>query len=161
MAVELVDHLAILVAIHRFPCMCAADSRSLRSYMYVRMPHFVRRTTYVPFRRFLRDMRREFIQRLYDTLHGTIMGSYLRDAFEEGSASVVACLHVPRAYVFSSFLLFAWWPPLLCLVRIYYYVYNKYHSQHADRKRGGGTNAERVARDLSLFPCLSFVIVLQ
>jgi hypothetical protein len=31
----------------------------------------------------------------------------------------VACLPVPRAWVFSSFLLFiAWWPPLLFLVRI-------------------------------------------
>jgi hypothetical protein len=34
----------------------------------------------------------------------------------------VACLPVPRAYVFSSFLLFAWWPPLLFLVRINYLV---------------------------------------
>jgi hypothetical protein len=29
----------------------------------------------------------------------------------------VACLPVPRAKVFSCFLLFAWWPPLLFLVR--------------------------------------------
>jgi hypothetical protein len=33
----------------------------------------------------------------------------------------VACLPVPRAQVFPSFLLFAWWPPLLFLVRNYYY----------------------------------------
>jgi hypothetical protein len=30
-------------------------------------------------------IRREFMQRLYAALHGT-MGSYLRDAFQEGSA---------------------------------------------------------------------------
>jgi hypothetical protein len=29
----------------------------------------------------------------------------------------VACLPFPRAHVFSSFLLFAWWPPLLFLIR--------------------------------------------
>jgi hypothetical protein len=57
------------------------------------------------------------MQRLFVALHGT-MGSYLRDALHEGSADVVACLHVPRAKVFSSFLLFARWPPLLFLVRI-------------------------------------------
>jgi hypothetical protein len=54
-------------------------------------------------------------------LHG-ILGSYLRDALHEGSADAVACLPVPRAKVFSSFLLFAWWPPLLFLVRINYQV---------------------------------------
>jgi hypothetical protein len=32
----------------------------------------------------------------------------------------VACLRVPRTKVFSSFLLFAWWPPLLFLLRIYF-----------------------------------------
>jgi hypothetical protein len=52
MAGELVDHMAILVAARRFPGMGAADSRSLRSDNYVRMQRFVRRTTYVPFRRF-------------------------------------------------------------------------------------------------------------
>jgi hypothetical protein len=60
MAAELVDRLAILVAIRRFPCMRAADSRSLRSGSYVLMEHFVRRSTSVPFRRFLGDVRREF-----------------------------------------------------------------------------------------------------
>jgi hypothetical protein len=52
MAAELVDRLAILVAIRRFLSMGVADSRSLRSGCYVRMQHFVRRTTYVPFRSF-------------------------------------------------------------------------------------------------------------
>jgi hypothetical protein len=33
------------------------------------------------------------------------------------SAGAVACLPVPRAKAFSSFPLFAWWPPLLFLVR--------------------------------------------
>jgi hypothetical protein len=48
-------------------------------------------------------------------LHATL-GYYLRDAFQEGSADAVACLPVPRAKVFSSFLLLAWWPPLLFLI---------------------------------------------
>jgi hypothetical protein len=76
--------------------MGAADSRSLRFDSYVRMQHFVRRSTSVPFRRFLGDVRSEFMQRRSAALHGT-MGSYLRDGFREGSADAVACLHVPRA----------------------------------------------------------------
>jgi hypothetical protein len=80
MAAELVDRLAILVAVRRFPSMGAADSRSLRTDSYVRMHHFVRRSTYVPFRRFGGDVRRKFMQRLSPALHGTL-GSYLRDAF--------------------------------------------------------------------------------
>jgi NAD-specific glutamate dehydrogenase len=96
MAAELVDRLAIPVAIRRFPSMGAADSRSLRYDNYVRMQNFVRRTTYVPFRRFLGDVRREFMQRLSDALHGTL-GSYLSDALQEGSANAVACHPVPWA----------------------------------------------------------------
>jgi hypothetical protein len=96
MAVELVDRLAILVAVRRFPGTDADDSRSLRSDRYVRMQHFVRRTTYVPFRRFLRDVWREFMQRLSAALHGTL-GSYLRDALHEGNVDDVAWRHVPRA----------------------------------------------------------------
>jgi hypothetical protein len=42
------------------------------------------------------------MQRLSAPLHGTL-GSYLRDALQEGSAPVVAYLPVPRAYVFSLF----------------------------------------------------------
>jgi hypothetical protein len=56
MAVELVDRPAILVAIRRFPGMGAVYSRSLRSDSYVRTQHFVRRSTYVPFRRSLGDV---------------------------------------------------------------------------------------------------------
>jgi hypothetical protein len=96
MAAELVDRLAILVVVRRLPGMGAADSRSLRSNNYVRMQCFVRRSTFVPFRRILGDVRREFMQRLSAFLHGTL-GSYLRDTVQEGSADVVACLHVPRA----------------------------------------------------------------
>jgi hypothetical protein len=65
-------------------------------YCIVRMQHFVRRTTCIPFRRFLGDVRREFMQRLSTALHGTL-GSYLCDALQKGSANVVTCLHVPRA----------------------------------------------------------------
>jgi hypothetical protein len=39
MAAKLVDRLAILVDVRRFPCMGAADSRSLRSESYVSMQH--------------------------------------------------------------------------------------------------------------------------
>jgi hypothetical protein len=52
--------------------MGAADSRSLRSGNYFRMQHFVRRSTSLPFRRFLGDVRREFMQRLSTALHGTL-----------------------------------------------------------------------------------------
>jgi hypothetical protein len=85
----------ILVAIRRFHGMGVADSRSLRSNSYVCMQYFIRRTTYVPFRRFWGDVRRELMQRL-SALRGT-MGSYLRDALQEGSADAVACLLVPQA----------------------------------------------------------------
>jgi hypothetical protein len=51
-AAELVDCLAVLVVVRRFLGMGAADSRSLRPDMYIRMYHFLRQTTYVPFRRF-------------------------------------------------------------------------------------------------------------
>jgi hypothetical protein len=60
------------------------------------MQHFVRRSTYVPFRHFLGDVRREFMQRLFVALHGTL-GSYLRDAFHVVSDDAMACLLVPRA----------------------------------------------------------------
>jgi hypothetical protein len=96
MAAELFDRLAILVVFGRFPGMVADDSRSLRAGSYIRMQHSVRRSTYAPFRRFWGDVWREFIQRLFAALHGT-MGSYLRDAFQEGIADAVACLNVPRA----------------------------------------------------------------
>jgi hypothetical protein len=58
-------------------------------------------------------------------LHGTL-GSYLRDALQEGSDDAVACLPVPRTQVFSSSLLFAWWPPLLFLVRAFC-ILSRYH----------------------------------
>jgi hypothetical protein len=54
MAAELADRLAIFVTVRRFPGMGVADSRSLRSESYVRMQHFVRRTTSIPFGVFLR-----------------------------------------------------------------------------------------------------------
>jgi hypothetical protein len=84
------------MSVRRFPGMGVADSRSLRSENFVRMRHSVRRTTFVPFRRFLGDVRREFMQRPSAAPHGTL-GSYLRDALQGGNADAVACLHVPRA----------------------------------------------------------------
>jgi hypothetical protein len=95
MAAQLVDRRAILVAVRRIHGMGVADPRSLRSGSHVRMQHFVRRATSVPFRRFWGDVRREFMQRLSVALHGTL-SSYFRDALQEGSADAVACIHVPR-----------------------------------------------------------------
>jgi hypothetical protein len=69
---------------------------SLRYDNYVRMQHFVRRSTYVPFRRVLGDVRRGFMQRISIAFHGTLT-FYLRDALHAGSVGSVACLHVPRA----------------------------------------------------------------
>jgi hypothetical protein len=40
-------------------------------------------------------------------------------AVQEGSADAVACLPVPRALLFPSFLLFAGWSPLVFLQRIF------------------------------------------
>jgi hypothetical protein len=51
MAAELVDRLAILVAVRRFLGIGVVDSRSLRYNNYVRMQHFVRRSIFVSFRR--------------------------------------------------------------------------------------------------------------
>jgi hypothetical protein len=55
------------------------------------------------------------MQHLSACLHGTL-GFYLRDALREGSVDAVACLLVPRVYVFSSFILFTLWSPLLFLL---------------------------------------------
>jgi hypothetical protein len=53
MAAELVNRMAILVAIRRFPGMGVVDSRSFRCDTYVHKQYFVRRTIYVALRRFL------------------------------------------------------------------------------------------------------------
>jgi hypothetical protein len=53
MADELVDILSILVTVRRFHGMGALDSRSSRFDSYARMQRFVRRSSFVPFRRFL------------------------------------------------------------------------------------------------------------
>jgi hypothetical protein len=52
MAAKLVDCVAILVAFRRIPGMSVANSRSLRSDIYVCMQHFARRYIHVAFRRF-------------------------------------------------------------------------------------------------------------
>jgi hypothetical protein len=67
------------------------------------MKDFFRPATYVPFRRFLGDVRREFMQRLSSIFHGTL-GSYLRDGLQEGS--VAACLMPPGHRYVWSFLYF-------------------------------------------------------
>jgi hypothetical protein len=49
----------------------------------------------VSFRRFLGDARREFMPRIYVVRH-VMRGSYLRDALQEGGATDVARLPIPR-----------------------------------------------------------------
>jgi hypothetical protein len=61
------------------------------------MQDFVRRSTHIPFRRFLWDVRHGFLQRLSASFDGTL-GYCLRVCLQEGSANAVACLYVPRAY---------------------------------------------------------------
>jgi hypothetical protein len=70
------------------------------------MQRFIRRTTFVPFRRFLGDVRREFMQRLSAALHG-LFGSYLRDALQDGSAGMPSCSSGLGFFLFSSFCLVA------------------------------------------------------
>jgi hypothetical protein len=92
--------------------MGAADSRSFRSDTSVRMHHFVLRNTSTPFRRFLRDVRREFCNvflLLFMVLWVPI--------------SVMLCkkaaLMLWHAFMFLGLgffpLLFlsSWWPPLI------------------------------------------------
>jgi hypothetical protein len=93
MAVDVVDRLAISVAVRRFHG--APDSRSLRYDSYARMKEFLRRPTYVPLCRFLGDVPREFMRRLSIVLNGTL-GSYLCDSLHEGGVAAVACLPAPR-----------------------------------------------------------------
>ena len=113
MAAELADRRVILVACRRFPGMGAADSRSLRSDGCVRMQHFVRRSTSIPFRRFLGDVRREFMQRLFAALHGTLGSSPRR--FSRGQCWCCGMPSCSSGLGFSSVLLFVWWSPLLFL----------------------------------------------
>jgi hypothetical protein len=104
--VNFVYRLAILADVRRFPSMGAAVSRCVRCESYARMKEFVRQSTYIPFHRFLGDLRREFMQILSVVLHGTL-GSYLRDALQGGCAVVVACcLHAPRDSTFCAYFLF-------------------------------------------------------
>jgi hypothetical protein len=55
---------------------------------------------------FLKDVRREFMQRLSVALHGAL-GSYLRDALQKGRAYVVARLPAPRAFFTYVHVLFS------------------------------------------------------
>jgi hypothetical protein len=85
--------LEFLVASRRFSSWGAADYRSLMGYKsYTRMKDFVRRSTFAPFRRFLKDVRCELMLRgLSVVLHGTL-SFCLRYALQEGAAATVACL---------------------------------------------------------------------
>jgi hypothetical protein len=100
LAGELVDRLAILVAVRRFPGMGAASSRNLvlcaMAFITVCNISLDYLCSFSAFWAFGGYVRREFMQRLSVALHGTL-GSYPRDALQEGSADAVACLPVPRA----------------------------------------------------------------
>jgi hypothetical protein len=113
MAAELVDRMAILVASRRSLGIGVSDSHTLHCGSYVSIQHFVRRTTYVPFRHILGDVRREFMQRLSTSLNGTL-GSYLRGALQKGSVNSCSsdlvfslfsfvCLVVPAAFSCDNF----------------------------------------------------------
>jgi hypothetical protein len=113
MAAELVYRLAILVDVRRFHGMGAADSRSLQSDTYVLCNMSFVDLLMFPFDGFWGDVPREFLQRLYAALQGTL-GCFLRDALHYGSVDVVACLHMFlgfRHVGFFSFLPF-------CLVMV-------------------------------------------
>jgi hypothetical protein len=70
----MVDRLAFLVAIWRFPDMGAVEPLSLWFESYVRMEEFVRRFTSGPLMWFLGAVRWEFMQRVYVALHVTLLG---------------------------------------------------------------------------------------
>jgi hypothetical protein len=65
---------------------------TIRSYATFRSSNY-----FCSFSAFLGDVRREFMQRLYAAFHGNL-GSYLRDAWQEGSTDGVAYLPVPRVF---------------------------------------------------------------
>jgi hypothetical protein len=58
MAVDFVDRLAIMVATRHLLSTGAVDSRALRSKIYARIKEYVQRSTSIPLRRFLGDVRR-------------------------------------------------------------------------------------------------------
>jgi hypothetical protein len=120
-AADLVDRMAILVAVRRFPGMGVGDSRSLRSDSYVRMQHVVRRSTSVPFRPFMGGVCAARTHATFFCCYSWYLGSYmyLRVALQEGSASAVACFPVPLKVFSSIHLLFDCWYPLPFLVRIF------------------------------------------
>jgi hypothetical protein len=60
--------------------MVVVPSRTLRSCSFARMKAYICRSTYAPFRRYLGNVRRELMQWLSLVFHGTLLGSYLRDA---------------------------------------------------------------------------------
>jgi hypothetical protein len=101
MAVDFVDRLAILVAVRRFPSMGAPVRQALALYgmTVARMKEFVLRSTYVPFCRFLGDVRCEFMQRLSLALHGTL-GYFV--SMMPCKRVVQLSLHAPRPYAFVS-----------------------------------------------------------
>jgi hypothetical protein len=64
------------------------------------------------------DVQRDFMQRLFAILHGIFWGSYLRVALHEGSVGWHTFMFLGLTF-FPVFLLFAWWSPLLLLVRLF------------------------------------------
>jgi hypothetical protein len=77
-------------------------------------------------RRFGGDVRREFMQRLYATLHGTL-GSYLRDALQK------AVLMLWHAFLFLGLRIFALF--IFCIVACSTFSYCKYAPVITNEKR--------------------------
>jgi hypothetical protein len=88
--------------------------------LFFAIREFVLRPTSYPFRRFLGDVRREFLQRLSVVLHDPL-ASFLRDALKEGNQAVFMLLHVLMSYgprcVGVTSVSFAWWFSLHFLLK--------------------------------------------
>jgi hypothetical protein len=113
MAAELVDHLSILGAVRRFPGMGGAVSRSLRSDIYVRMQHFVLMFLFGAFWGMCDVNSCIVFLLIFMALWVPISATLFRRAV----LTLWPAFLFLWLTVFSSFLLFAWWPPLLFLVR--------------------------------------------
>jgi hypothetical protein len=95
-AIETIDRLTILVAVHRFFGIGAAASRNIRLCSVTIMSACMTfpSISIHSLRRLRGDIRREFMQ-IFVVLYGAL-SSYLWGALTEESADAIACLHFPR-----------------------------------------------------------------
>jgi hypothetical protein len=124
MAVEVVDRLAIFVAARRSLGMGAAKSRALRFDNNVRLQHFVRRFTFVSFRRFFEGCAARYRATSFccSSWYFGFLSSRLVVGGQCSCYSMPNCSSGLGLSGFSSLLLFTWWFPLVFHVRnnIYY-----------------------------------------